>query len=139
MQTQGNGNGAKIRYHLLALKFSPPSMLHNGSIYSPHKGVDGQIKAFSCIWKAKDHNYHDLAWETRNIFNFENQMYVGCNGAGCVYAGCIGDDPRVSTKMCYFRFQLSIENILSKGNIMILQRDKVGHQDMMHKVWKIML
>ena len=33
----------------------------------------GRNEAFSSIWKAKNHNSHDLTRKNRNICNFENE------------------------------------------------------------------
>ena len=35
--------------------------------------MEGQIKAFSNIWKVKDCNHRDLAWKIQNTFNFEHK------------------------------------------------------------------
>ena len=41
MQTQAYGNEENKFYIFLTLKVSPPSMLHNGSKYSPQMGNGG--------------------------------------------------------------------------------------------------
>ena len=63
--------------------------------------MEGRIRVFLSIWKAKDQGIRYLMRKAPNIFCFlaQNPMYTGCNGARCVYVSCITDDLRVSSKV----------------------------------------
>ena len=70
MQTQAYKNGEIFFYNLFTLKFYPPPMFHNISIYRPSIEMKGQIESFPDIWKAKNQFICYLMGKTPNIFIF---------------------------------------------------------------------
>ena len=51
-------------------------------------------------------------------------MYMGSNGAICVYVRCITSDLRMSSKMYFKGLYWSIKDMVSKWGIVSLHRDK---------------
>ena len=141
-QTQAYGNGEKFRYIFLTPNVSPPSMIHNGSIYSPlmgngasnwriYRNMEGQGSSYSLL---DEGNYKYF------LFWAQNLMYAGCIGATDVYTGCITIHLHVYSKLTFLGLIWSIRAILSKGSKMSLHMDNGRPScDMMHKVCKITL
>ena len=101
-------NGCRLKNMAMRKKFSLVCLLSKFILlqcftmdqYIAHKWeMEGRIRTFPSIWKGKDQVIHYLIRKTPNIFLFlaQNPMYVKCNGASCVYMGCITIDLHVSS------------------------------------------
>ena len=63
--------------------------------------MEGRIRAFPNIWKAKDQGIHYPMAKHPNIFCFLAQKLtcVGSNGGRCVYMSCRTSDLHMSSKI----------------------------------------